>query len=165
MSGGSHWLNAAETDAWVALVGVLIKVPATLDRELRRRCGIPHFEYLVLAGLSEAADRTLPMSELAGLCNGSLPRLSHVVSRMEDRGWVVRSACPTNGRVTNATLTDQGFALVVEVAPVYVELVRSLVIDTMDAEQVGQLTAIARGILHTIDPEAHFPPRGTKARP
>jgi YD repeat-containing protein len=165
VSTDPRWLSAAETDAWVALVGVLIKVPAALDGELRRRVGLAHFEYLALSALSEAAGRTLPMSELASLSNASLSRLSHVIAKLEQRGWVTRAACTTNGRVTEATLTDAGFALVVEAAPVHLELARTYVFDALDPAQVGQLTAIARQILATVDPDAHYPPRGTAIRP
>jgi DNA-binding MarR family transcriptional regulator len=159
-----RWLSTAETDAWIALVGVLIKVPAALEGELRRRAGLSHFEYLAMSALSEAADRTLPMSELATLSNASLSRLSHVIAKLERNGWVTRAACPGNGRVTNATLTDAGFDLVVRTAPVHLELARRYVLDALDPEQVGQLTAIARQILATVDPEALYPPRGTAAR-
>ena len=55
--------------------------------------------------LSEAPERTLRMSDLAILANGSLSRLSHVVTRLERRGWVRREACPGDGRYTNAVLT------------------------------------------------------------
>ena len=160
-----RWLSAAETDAWVAMVGVLIKVPAALDGELRRRVGLSHFEYLALSALSEAADRTLPMSELAALSNASLSRLSHVIAKLEQRRWVTRAACPGNGRVTNATLTDAGFDLVVSAAPVHVELARTYVLDALNPDQVGQLAAIAGQILATADPDGDYPPRGTHVRP
>lgn len=165
MTPEPRWLNAAETDAWVALVGVLIKVPAALDSELRRRIGLGHFEYLAMSALSEAGARTLPMSGLAVMSNASLSRLSHVISKLEQRGWVVRSTCPSNKRVTNVTLTDAGFAVVVDAAPVHLELVRSLVMDTLDANQMRQLSVIARQILRSVDPDATYPPRGTSVRP
>ncbi len=44
--------------------------------QLRRDAGIGHFEYQVMALLSEAPSSTLRMSELAMMAEGSLPRLS-----------------------------------------------------------------------------------------
>lgn len=152
MSTEPRWLSAAESDAWNALVCLLIKVPAALDYELRRRVGLAHFEYLVMSTLSEAVDRTLPMSELASRSNASLSRLSHVIAKLERSGWVIRAACPGNGRVTNATLTDAGFDVVVQAAPVHLDLARRHVMDVLASEQVGQLAAIARQILTTVDP-------------
>jgi hypothetical protein len=64
-----------------------------------------------------------------------------------------RAACPGNGRVTNATLTDAGFDLVVSAAPAHVELARTYVLDALNPDQVGQLAAIAGQILATVDPD------------
>ena len=86
-----RWLDTEESQAWVALAGTLVRLPAALDAQLRRDAGISHFEYQVLALLSEAPDRTLRMSALATLAEGSLPRLSQVVARLEQRGWVRRT--------------------------------------------------------------------------
>jgi DNA-binding MarR family transcriptional regulator len=79
---------------------VRIKIPHALDTKMKRRAGFSHFEYLVLSVISETEDRVLPMSELAKPANSSLSRLSHVVSRLEKRGWVVRTPCPGDGRIT-----------------------------------------------------------------
>jgi DNA-binding MarR family transcriptional regulator len=164
MNSEPRWLDAEETQAWVALVGVLIKVPAALDSELRRRTGLAHFEYLAMSALSEAAATTLPMSELAVLSNASLSRLSHVIAKLEQRGWVTRASCPGNRRVTNVTLTDAGYALVVETAPTHLELARSFVLDALTESQVRQLATIAGRILRQVDPDAEYPPRGTGIR-
>jgi hypothetical protein len=72
----SHWLDAEEQQTWLALAGTLIRLPAALDAQLRRDAGISHFEYQVLALLSEAPVRTLRMSALATMAEGSLSRLS-----------------------------------------------------------------------------------------
>ena len=78
-----RWLDAEESQAWRALASTLVRLPAALDAQLRRDAGLSHFEYQVLALLSEAPGRTLRMSALATLAGSSLPRLSQVVSRLE----------------------------------------------------------------------------------
>src|ERR1700749_3273287 len=108
-----RWLDADEQASWLRLAGLMIKLPAALDAQLQRDAGISHFEYMVLSQLSEAPGRVLRMSALAELVNGTLSRLSHVVKRLEKQGWVRRAPCPTDGRATNAILTDEGFAKVV----------------------------------------------------
>jgi DNA-binding MarR family transcriptional regulator len=138
--------------AWLAFAAVMIKLPAALDAQLQRDAGITHFQYLVMANLSEAPGRTRRMSELAELTNGSLSRLSHVMSRLEDRGWVRREPCQENGRFTNAILTESGWEKVVATAPGHVETVRSLVIDALTPEQQRQLRDIGRDVLGRIDP-------------
>src|SRR5258708_9386377 len=105
-----RWLDADESQAWRALAKPLERLPAALDAQLRRDAGISHFEYQVLALLSEASGRTLRMSALAMWAGASLPRLSQVVGRLEQRGWVRRTPDPADGRYTLATLPRQGHA-------------------------------------------------------
>ena len=152
-----RWLDAEERQAWLALASTLNRLPAALDAQLRRDAGISHFEYQVLALLSEAPGRTLRMSALATLAEGSLPRLSQVVARLEQRGWVRRTPDPADGRYTLATLTDQGLAKVTEAAPGHVQEVRRLVFDPLTKTQSRQLREISRRIMRAIDPDNHRP--------
>jgi DNA-binding MarR family transcriptional regulator len=91
------------------------------------------------------------MSALATLADGSLPRLSQVVARMERRGWVRRTADPADGRYTLAILTDQGLTKVTEAAPGHVQEVRRLVLDPLTKTQTRQLREISRRIVRAID--------------
>ena len=156
------WLDPEEQQAWRALASALVRLPAALDAQLHRDAGISHFEYQVLALLSEAPGRTLRMSVLATLAEGSLPRLSQVVARLEQRGWVRRTPDPADGRYTLATLTDQGQATVTQAAPGHVQEVRRLVIDPLTKTQLRQLREISRRVIRAIDHdhEAHV-----RARP
>jgi DNA-binding MarR family transcriptional regulator len=138
-----RWLSADERAAWMPFASVLFRLPAALDAQLQRDAGISHFEYMVLASLAQAPARTLRMSELAELASGSLSRLSHVVSRLEMRGWVHRQACPSDGRYTNAILTDEGFRKIAEAAPGHVDAVRAFVIDALTGRQLRQLEDIS----------------------
>lgn len=91
-------------------MAVVELLPGALDSQLRADSGLTHFEYFVLAVLSEAPDNVLRMTVLAQRTNATLPRLSHVVRRLEDRALVERSPCPDDGRATNAALDDRGVA-------------------------------------------------------
>jgi len=142
-----NWLTDEEQAAWRSVVALLIRLPAALEAELQRDAGISQFEYLVLSGLSEAPDRTLRMSDLAAMASGSLSRLSHVVSRLEARGWVRREACPGDGRFINAVLTGEGWAKVVATAPGHVAAVRALLVDVLTPEQLRELGAISDEVL------------------
>jgi DNA-binding MarR family transcriptional regulator len=147
-----RWLDRDERQAWIALVSVLIRLPNALDAQLQRDAGISHFEYQVMVCLSESPDSTLRMSVLAMLVEGSLPRLSQVVSRLEKRGWVRRAPDPDDGRSTLAILTDEGLAKVMQTAPGHLGEVRRLVFDPLTKAQVRQLQQIGRRITRTIDP-------------
>ena len=148
-----RWLSDEELAAWVRLVGVVELLPGVLDTQLRKDAELSHYEYFVLAMLSEAPHRTLRMTALAARTNATLPRLSHVVRRLEDRGLVERSACPDDGRAINARLTEAGWAKLRNTAPGHVATVREHVIDALTPEQVEQLSGIAEAILERLDPE------------
>lgn len=157
-TGEPRWLDAEERVSWLTLIGVTAHLIPTLDAQLRRDAGVTFFEYTVLAVLSEVPDRTLRMSELAGLAEGSLSRLSQAVSRLEAKGWVRRTPDPEDGRYTLAILTGDGVDKVVSAAPGHVDEVRRVVFDPLTKAQVRQLAAIGQRILTTIDPADGFNP-------
>jgi DNA-binding MarR family transcriptional regulator len=154
----TQWLDGSELAAWVRLAAVVEVLPGVLDSQLRRDAGLTHFEYYVLAMLSEAPERTLRMTALAAQTNATLPRLSHVVQRLEGRGLVERFPCPQDARATNARLTPQGWRKVRDTAPGHVANVRRHVLDALTPEQVAQLTAITDAILQKLDPDGTMTP-------
>ena len=150
----TRWLTEDEQRAWLSLAMLMMRLPAALEAQLQRDSGLSHFEYQVMAGLSEQPGRVLQMSEIARLSGSSLSRLSHVVSRMEQRGWVVRQRVAGPGRRTTVTLTDTGFELLAEAAPGHVAAVRAYVVDTLGERDLARLGEAAAAILAAIDPDA-----------
>lgn len=145
-----RWLTEDEQRAWRPLASLLFRLPAALDAQLQQDAQITHFEYVVLMSLSEAPARTLRMSDLAAIASGSLSRLSHVVSRLERRGWVRRESCPGDGRYINAVLTEAGWNKVVESAPGHVEAVRKLIVDGLSPAEFQALGEASRHILDRL---------------
>ena len=146
-----RWLTDDELTAWLRLIALAELLPSRLDAQLRRDSALTHFEYQVLAMLSEAPERTLRMSDLAGRVESALPRLSQVVARLEKRGWVTRTPDPDDGRYTLASLSNEGMAKVVETAPGHVATVRSLVFDPLTKTQLRQLQEGGRRITKAIE--------------
>jgi DNA-binding MarR family transcriptional regulator len=155
-----RWLTTDQLRAWVGLLSVAELLPAALDTQLRRDAGLTHFDYQVLAMLSEAPGKTLRMTTLALRTSATLPRLSHVVERLEARGLVVRTPDADDARATNAHLSDAGWETLVAAAPGHVATARALVIDALTDEQVAQLERIAGALLARLDPEDRLARRG-----
>ena len=145
------WLSPEQLDDWLDLAAVMIRLPSALESQLQKDADLSQFEYFVMAHLSESPGREARMSELAMMANGSLSRLSHVVSRLERRGYVVRRQSPDDGRATLAHLTDDGFAKLADSAPGHVRRVRELVVDALTPEQLEALGAACRVVLERID--------------
>jgi DNA-binding MarR family transcriptional regulator len=87
------------------------------------------------------------------MTNATLPRLSRVMNRLEDAGYVRREPCPADRRATNVVLTDDGWNKVVQAAPGHVRTVRKVAIDTLTDEQVDQLSTISARMLTVLDPD------------
>jgi len=148
-----QWLTPEERRAWIALIALAEVLPSTLDVQLKRDGGLNHFEYQVMAGLSEAPARAIRMSDLALFASGSLSRLSHAVGRLEKRGWVTRRSCPSDPRYVEAVLTDPGLDAMRLIAPGHVAEARRLVFDALSARQVTQLEQIALAIVRVSAPD------------
>ena len=151
MSDQPVWLTQSERDAWLGLQTVMTLLPATLDSDLQGLEGITLFDYHMLAMLSEAEDRKLSMTSLASHTSASLSRLSHVVKKLESRGWIVREQSDEDARVKIASLTDDGWDAVAAMAPHHVASVRALVFDPLDDKDVKNLSAIMRKVTASLD--------------
>jgi|SRR5271165_3408070 len=151
-----RWLDGEEEEAWLALVAILLTLPTALDAQLQRDAGMTFYEYMVLAALSHLPGRAARMSDLAVLTNGSLNRLSQVVTKLEGRGWVRRGPDPSDGRVILAILTRSGQRVLDESAPGHVDSVRRLVFDPLSKTQVRQLRNAHRRIKAAIAPDSAF---------
>jgi DNA-binding MarR family transcriptional regulator len=156
-----RWLSDEQQRAWRRFAAVFTLLPAALDAQLQRDAGLTHFGYWVLAMLSEAPDRSLRMSELAARSNSSQSRLSHVVNRLENQGWVRRERSTADARGNVAILTDAGWDKVVATAPGHVETVQSLVFDGLSDNQLRQLDKLSRILLERLDPHGVSVPRPT----
>jgi DNA-binding MarR family transcriptional regulator len=153
------WLATDELEAWASLASLLVALPQAIDRQLKRDSGLNFFEYSILSGLSREPGRAMQLSVLAALSAGSLSRISHAVSRLEQQGWVRRRACdtetrdsPTEARGVHAVLTDAGMAKLVEAAPAHVREARRLVVDALDPAELTQLKDICAKLVATASP-------------
>ena len=146
-----RWLNADERRAWLAILSINTLLPAALDSQLHGAGKVSLFDYNVMAMLSEAEGHFLPMSELAARTSSSLSRLSHVVSKLEKRGWLERRPHPRDARVTTAHLSDDGMATLVNLAPGHVEAVRTKFLDALTDRDVNDLARIGEKIVARLD--------------
>lgn len=149
-------LTPEERATWVPVVAMLELLPKRLDAQLLRDEELTHFDYFALSVLALSPDHALRMSALASAVNATLPRLSHVVTRLEQRGFVRRQAAPDDARATDVVLTGDGRRKVIHATPGHVENVRRHVLDALTPEQSGQLREIARAILGRLDPEGRM---------
>jgi len=115
-------------------------------RNLAKDSGLSEADYDVLSNLSESDQHMLRLTDLAAHMLWSKSRLSHQVTRMQQRGLVERQSCPSDGRGAVLTLTTAGWQVITAAAPPHVESVRRHFIDLLSAEQIRVLGEIAETV-------------------
>lgn len=145
-----RWLDAREQDAWRAYLDMNAKLTARLNREMQDQSGISIADFSVLVQLSEHIDARMRVLELARALGWEKSRLSHQLTRMQQRGLIERSNCSEDRRGAFIVLTDAGRATVESAAPRHVESVRRYLFDGLTANQVDALEAIARTVVDKV---------------
>jgi DNA-binding MarR family transcriptional regulator len=135
------WLDADQQHQWRALLTGSNALFAALNHDLEAMTGLSMNEYEVLVRLSESPERTLRMSALADGLVHSRSRLTHAVRRMEQRGLVSRCAAADDGRGVLCRMTDEGYEVLVQAAPVHVDSVRTRLVDVLTPEELAVIGA------------------------
>jgi DNA-binding MarR family transcriptional regulator len=143
------WLTADEEDAWRAFTRLAKMLTRQLDRDLHP-LGLSLHDYEILVELSDAPGRQLRMTELADRTAQSRSRLSHQVSRMEDKELVRREECAGDKRGTFAVITPRGIATIERLAPSHVASVRRHFIDHLSPDQLAALSVSFTPVLKRL---------------
>ena len=141
-AGPDRPLDDVEMRAWRAFLAASTSVSASLNHELEVGAGVSMHEYEILVRLSEAPDRQLRMSTLAGHVSHSRSRLTHTVGRLEKAGYVERASCAVDKRGVNCRLTEEGLSFLRTAAPIHLDGVRRHVVDRFTHEQLIALTGL-----------------------
>ncbi|MEU6073018.1 MarR family transcriptional regulator [Micromonospora sp. NPDC047074] len=142
-----RWLDAREQSAWRGYRRMRRLLDLELARELTRDAGLSEPDYDVLSDLSETPDQRLRLSELADRMLWSRSRLSHHLTRMQQRGLVAREECAADGRGAVVTLTDEGRHAIERAAPGHVAAVRRNLIDLLTPDEIAALDAFTHRVV------------------
>ncbi|MCG5445519.1 MarR family transcriptional regulator [Micromonospora sp. NIE79] len=139
----TRWLDEREDRAWRGYRRMRRLLDLELARELTQDAGLSEPDYDVLSDLSETPEGRLRLSELADRMLWSRSRLSHHLSRMQQRGLVTREECADDARGSIVVLTPAGRQAVESAAPGHVAAVRRHLIDLLtpaEVDALGELT-------------------------
>jgi DNA-binding MarR family transcriptional regulator len=126
-----------------------------LSSELVEETGLSMADYTVLSNLVEVEGRRWRITALADYVQWSQSRLSHQVSRMEERGLVRREQVQDDARGAYVALTRRGFKAIAAATPTHLSGVRRHMIDLLTREQLETLTDIAETVVgHLTEPES-----------
>lgn len=135
---------------WSKVAAFTSAVEASLDRWLAHSHGVGLTEFRALAFVSQAPDKELRVNELADRVGLSQSSATRLLSRLEAKGVARRDVCEDDGRGVYAVITEQGEALLREVADPFEDRIRELLADAtlhFPAVNVSQIG----GALHEIE--------------
>ncbi|MBE1875651.1 MarR family winged helix-turn-helix transcriptional regulator [Myceligenerans pegani] len=153
MTNDVPWLNAEEDRSWRAFVRLHQKLFRRLGADLETHSGLSGADFQILVALTDVPEGRLRFQDLAGAIDWERSRLSHQVSRMIKRGLVAREECAEDGRGAFVVITPQGREAIEAAAPRHLVVVRRLVIDALDPEDLAALGRISSRVLERIDAE------------
>jgi DNA-binding MarR family transcriptional regulator len=142
----ANWLTPEEQRAWRAYRRMVLLVDSAVSRDLARDSGLSMADYLVLSTLSESVGNRRRLTDLSARMQWSASRLSHHVTRMEQRGLVVRQDCSEDLRAAYVVLTEAGWAAIRAAAPDHVRSVRGHLIDLLTSDEIAALTSIGEKV-------------------
>jgi len=137
------WLSKEEEKAWRGLMALRIDLLGHLARQLAQDSGITEAEFEVLVVVSEAPGQRIRSRDLGKALNWERSRLSHQITRMEERGMVAREQCENDARGFDVLLTKVGLKAIQAAAPKHLEAVRHCFIDLLTPAQMKALANIA----------------------
>jgi DNA-binding MarR family transcriptional regulator len=137
-----RWLDQREAHLWQAYRDLQRELRNALDRQLVHDAGLSGAEYALLVPLSEAPEGRLRARDLGAMVGWDRSRISHQLSRMEQRGLVTRAPCPDDARGSIVRLTPAGRSAIEAAAANHVATVRRLFLDPLSDDELDTLAAL-----------------------
>ncbi|MET7862105.1 MarR family winged helix-turn-helix transcriptional regulator [Micromonospora taraxaci] len=142
-----RWLNEREDRAWRGYRRMRRLLDLELARDLTQDSGLSEPDYDVLSDLSESPEGRLRLRDLADRMLWSRSRLSHHLTRMQQRGLVTRQECPDDARGSIVALTPAGREAIEAAAPGHLAAVRRNLIDLLTPAEIEALGALTHRVV------------------
>jgi DNA-binding MarR family transcriptional regulator len=153
-------LNPGQLRAYFALMEVVSLLQYAVRQQLQTDGGLSYVQFEILAKLAHT-DGPLTMTELADGVVYSRSGLTHQAGLLETAGLITRATSPLDQRATVVDITEEGRALVDKVLPGHVQVLRELLFDSLDEDEVGALGAM---MANARDHMRSRPPRSAAPR-
>lgn len=146
-----RWLSEREMRAWVGYRRMRLLLDLQLSRDLMSESGLSEPDYDVLSNLSDAPGRQMRLTDLAAHMRWSKSRLSHHITRMQQRGLVDRRECAEDARGSMLVLTRAGLQAIRRAAPGHVASVRTHFIDLLTDDEIDALTELSQRVVERLN--------------
>ncbi|WP_422746921.1 MarR family winged helix-turn-helix transcriptional regulator [Mycobacterium sp. WMMD1722] len=143
-------LDASQRRAWLAYMRVYHRLEYEMNRQLQADHGLSLSDFTVLNALTNAASGRAQLNVLATTIGWERSRLSHHLQRMARRGLVERRPSASDGRATDAVLTDGGWNAFTAAAPSHAEWVKTLVFSDLSRAQERDLADLLTEVYESV---------------
>lgn len=154
-------LAPAELGVYFSLIEVSSLLKHAVEQQLREAGGLSYVQFQLLATLGDSPDGSQRMTSLADGVVYSRSGLTHQAGLLEKMGLVTRAPSPDDERGVTLTITDRGRAVLADVFPGHIDVLRALLLAPLDADDIAALA----GPLERV--RAHMrqtPPRSAAQR-
>ncbi|MGY1734592.1 MarR family winged helix-turn-helix transcriptional regulator [Geodermatophilus sp. SYSU D00684] len=154
-------LDPVQLGAYFDLIEVTSLLRHAVEQQLREAGGLSYVQFQLLARLGDSPTGSARMTDLADGVVYSRSGLTYQAGLLEKAGLVVRAPSPDDERGVTVTVTAAGRALLAEVLPGHVEVVRDLLFAPLSRDDVATLA----GLLAPVrDHMRSAPPRSAAPR-
>jgi len=122
---------------------------AHLARELNRASELSLQDYDVLSSIAALPEHRWCAKELMLHLQWSYSRLSHHVSRMEQRSLITRATC-THGTGIDIVATNDGMKAIREATADHLEAVRTAFLDRLESGDLERIDALSHRVLEHL---------------
>ncbi|MFD8307844.1 MarR family winged helix-turn-helix transcriptional regulator [Streptomyces sp. NPDC059690] len=162
MPDPSPSLDPVQLGAYFDLIEVTSLLRHAVEQQLRETGDVSYVQFQLLARLGDSPTGSHRMTDLADGVVYSRSGLTYQVGLLEKEGLVVRAPSPDDERSITVTITDAGRELLAAVLPGHVEVVRSLLFETLSRDDVRALAALlgpVRDHMRSTPPRSAAPRR------
>ncbi len=141
-----------EKELWRSFYIMRRQLELTLERRLQADAGISTADYEILIALFNDPAKRLRAGQIGDIIGWEKSRVSHQITRMEQRDLVKRQECGDDARGVWVVLTEYGDRAVLNAANDRQEAVRQYFFDVLDDDEKDALLRISHKVLDTIKP-------------
>ena len=144
--------TVAERELWRSFYIMRRQLELTLERRLQADAGISTADYEILIALFNSPEKRLRAGQIGDLIGWEKSRVSHQITRMEQRELVKREECGDHARGVWIVLSADGNRAVLGAERDRRDAVRQYFFDVLTEEEKETLATISRKVLDTIRP-------------
>ena len=141
-----------ERELWRAFSVMRRQLDLALERRLQADSGISTPDFEILYSLFGEPTKRLRAGRIADLIGWEKSRVSHQLTRMENRGLVKREECGDDARGVWVVLTSEGSRAVLTASRDHRDAIREYFFDVLDDDQKHVLLDASRRVLDVINP-------------